>query len=547
MAAAATLVSTVDRNEIGLNETLALNVVLDQQIDTAALALNELESDFEILGVSPRSNSSVSIVNSQSTRTSSTQWRISLAPKREGLLTIPVFELQGAKSQAISIKVRESSGAGKPEDQPLSVAVTTSSDVLYPGQQLLVTIEISAQNNVSNLNGASLTIENADVETLEQNSFSRVDNGVARQIVVLKFAVFARNAGEIEIPAMTYTGLQNAQRDFFRTRGTQVVARSKPIKLSVKERAISSHTWFPAEDVTLRSEWSADTSKLQAGTPVTRTIVVTAKGQRAESIPPLDFDKSGSGYKTYQDKPQLHTETTVGGLVATRIESEAIVASATGEIVLPEVRLKWWNVITQRWQDAVLPAETLIAESGDALYGETQASEEQSLAASDNGTSEGANPTAKTWIWQAISLVLLAICVLQFWLLNRAHPQNESDQIQIQRLAAKESEKTAWKNLQSTLLKNDAQAIRKQLLNWIKAAFPDNRVTTISSLAGVGAPQDLIAASQTLEQHLYGSDSSLNVSQLKQSLTQFRNTLQNNPTTNNKETSLRPLYPTKSS
>ena len=91
---AGNLSSTVDRNQISPNETLTLTVTYDEQVDSSQLDLKNLEQDFEILGVSPQTTSSVSIVNGQASRQASTIWTITLIAKRPGTLGIPAFSIQ---------------------------------------------------------------------------------------------------------------------------------------------------------------------------------------------------------------------------------------------------------------------------------------------------------------------------------------------------------------------------------------------------------------------------------------------------------------------
>ncbi len=60
---AATLLSTVDKNVVGLNDIISLVVEYDQKSDASELEVSSLQSDFEILSLRPQSNSSITIVN----------------------------------------------------------------------------------------------------------------------------------------------------------------------------------------------------------------------------------------------------------------------------------------------------------------------------------------------------------------------------------------------------------------------------------------------------------------------------------------------------
>ena len=82
----ATLTSVVNRNSIGLNESFMLLVRYTDQVSSDTLDVSPLQRDFEILGITPNSSSSVSIINGQTTREATTSWRITLLPNRSGTL-----------------------------------------------------------------------------------------------------------------------------------------------------------------------------------------------------------------------------------------------------------------------------------------------------------------------------------------------------------------------------------------------------------------------------------------------------------------------------
>ena len=126
----ATLSSTVNRNQVSTNETLTLTVSIDEQVNTSSLDLSELERDFEVLGTSPQSRSSINIVNGRSVQEATTVWTITLVAKRDGRLTIPAFSIGTAKSQAITINVSNAKHSSS-SNLPLDVKVSSNRCLLY--------------------------------------------------------------------------------------------------------------------------------------------------------------------------------------------------------------------------------------------------------------------------------------------------------------------------------------------------------------------------------------------------------------------------------
>jgi len=498
---AATLSSTVNRNQLSMNETVALTISYDRQVDTSLLDLAPLNKDFDVLGMQPQSSSSVSIVNGQATRVATTTWKLVLAPKRLGELRIPAFTVENNASQPINIKVTEASAANI-ADQPLQVLVSANSKSIVPNQQLIVEIEISARADVSDLNGPQLIVDGAEVEALDQESFQRLDNGIARQVIVLRYALFAEQAGNLTIPVMTYTAIQGGRRSVFGSRGQQVVARSLQLPIKVREQPNGNSVWFPAEDVSISADWSADTTALKVGEPITRTITITAKGQRANAIPPLESSSSASGYKAYKDQPQLDNTSTKTGIVATRIESEAIVPSQGGTLKLAAQSLKWWDVKAKQWREATLP-EQILTVSGSAasnIGNSPLASEAGTIENSDIAVVGQSN--TQNYLWQIISLVLGLVCLLQGLYIVNARNKNHLT-VPTGNTQNELSESQSWKKLQKAINNGDAGKARVALVTWAKTVPNTGKAISLQSLAQLSDEPLVKKAIDGLDQHLY--------------------------------------------
>lgn len=535
---AGTLDSVVNRNQISLNETLNLTVSYDAQVDSSSLDLSVLETEFEVLSSSPQSSNAVSVVNGKTTRQASTVWTILLAAKKTGTLTIPSFSIGSDRSKTISIEVGDGAQA-KTATQPLQVWISADRDQVYPAQQIIVEIEISAQANVADLNGPQLIVNDAEVEPLGQQTFQRLDNGVARQIFTLKYAVFAKQAGELTIPIMTYTGIQGGRRSVFRSSGTQVVARSEQLTLTVSEPPVSnvapfkSAPWFPAENVSIVSSWSGDKSAVKTGEPITRTISVVARGQRANIIPPIDRPSQSTGYKAYRDQPQLNSRTDGNGFVSTRTESEAIVVNAAGELTLPSLELGWWNVATQQWELATLPAETIQVSAAASSDDSSPAGEESDSAIgkfdslptqATRGASSQATSDKSITIWHWLTGLLLIICGVQTWLLFRLN-RLRSESREVTSLSQPvETEREAWRRLKQAANKGDANATRQKLVLWARAVFPNDQAVSIHTLVRRADNVELGNEIEKLESSLYKADreSNYDSAQLLALLTQLR-------------------------
>jgi hypothetical protein len=104
LAQANQLTASVDRDHVGLQETFTLTVNADEKTQETP-DFSTLKSDFDILSTSR--SQSIRIVNGRTEAT--TDWHLTLAPKRAGKLLIPSFTIDNAVSDAIEIQVTEQS------------------------------------------------------------------------------------------------------------------------------------------------------------------------------------------------------------------------------------------------------------------------------------------------------------------------------------------------------------------------------------------------------------------------------------------------------
>jgi hypothetical protein len=548
LASAATLTSTVNRNSMSTSETLKLTVIIDRQVDSSKLDLSALRNDFEILGVAPRNSTSISTVNGKTSRVATTQWTITLAAKREGKLLIPALTVNQSSSKAITIEALSEdkiSSNSNIQSAPLLVKGVANKSSIFPGQQLIYQIELSAAANVSDLNGSALEIPGAKVELLSQQQGQRIDNGVARNVVILQYAVFAEQRGQLLIPPITFTGLVGGRRSVFGNQGQKVVGRTDALSIEVKAKPSDTKApWLPAEGLTINSSWSMEPNSIKTGTPVTRTITITAQAQLASAIPPLkQIALSKASIKSYKDKPTLDSKKTNAGFVATRIESEAIVINRAGEIELPAINVDWFNVNTEKWEQTTLPAETITV-SGQAV---TQASPVLTPTISNSSTTiePGPKTFSTHWAWPLVTGSLALICLIQSYFLFRRKSRANTEPTQS---SSKLPEAAEWKLVLQSFKGDNLNSIRNSIIKWARSAHPKAEFISLNALFK-DLDSSLSDSADHLEIALYSANkeaySSIEKANLKQELTEYRKRLMADSSlgkSHQSNTELRPLY-----
>lgn len=553
LAQAATLTSSVNRNPIKLNETLTLTIQYSELAPSSTLDLSGLNQDFEILANAPTTNSSVSIINGQTSRETTTTWVITLAAKGEGELTIPAFEVNGDRSNPIKIQVNGLTAEELAQPRPINVSVTiddTDNLNIKPGEQIIVEVELSAATNVGNIRGQELIIAGAELVPLGQQDGQRQENGVLRQVAIWRYALFPETSGEITVPAQTFNGSIGGRRtsffDSFSRGGEPVGARSVEQSIVVDARPeTNGNAWFPANNVTVESAWASSTDQIRVGEPITRTITITADGQRASAIPPLTTSAS-TNFKSYQDQPQIFDTNSNDGIVGVRRESAAIVPSTEGTFTLPEQRIAWWDNKADAWREAVLPQQ--IFNVMPAANADNNTPPQVMVNSSENFVTQSSpNATLKTqvsnnWLWKLTTLCLALLCLGQFVLLNR---RTNPKKTELQRSTHQsESEANAWQRLQQALKGSEVNEIRQSLLDWSSITLLDQVTPNLQTIARLSESDTLKQQLANLEQQLYNDKQNLDINELSSALNQFRDQIKSHYADNSiRDNELAPLYP----
>lgn len=553
---AATLTSTLDRNPIKADQALTLTVTYDEQASSSDLSLGTLSRDFEIISTSAANNRNVSVINGQAIDRTTTVWTITLAPKRQGNLNIPSFEINGDRSESIDVQVVALTAEELAQPKAIEVITTiddTGNLTIKPGEQVLVQIELSVDSQVRGVRGQELVLNGASFEQLSQQDGQRLENNVPRQVVIWRYAVFPNDAGEIILPKQTFTGTIGGRTSFFDSfpRGGQPVSGSSVAQSIIVEPRpdTNGQPWFPAESVEINASWASSINQIRVGEPITRTITITARGQRASAIPPLVIPDSAD-YKLYADQPQLDNAKTSQGIIGIRNESYAIVPSRAGQLTLAEQRISWWDTKSDVWQETILPAQTVTVlpslnnpiEPPSSAPQQTNniSSLDSSLPPTPNN--EILTPANNTdWPWKLATLLLAGIVFFQFYFLRKL-TKTPTQKTDARKESSSANELQAWQDLNYDFKNQSATEIRKSLLNWAQKSVNRN-ITSLSALANHSQSEVLSTQLGLLDAKLYGSSDQFDANELKKAVAEFREQLKTKKSTKNSAEVLAPLYP----
>ncbi len=368
-AQAASFYATVSKNKVVKNEVFQLRIVSDQKASSDDLDFSVLEKDF-FLG-RPSFGSSINIING--TRSNKSEWTVSLAANRIGFITIPSFELDGQKTQPISIQVAQDEQ--EPEISDLvEVQSQLSKSELYPNESALLKVRLIIKADPRRLQDPKVSPPSAEGLELkaasEANQYQTVVDGVEVTIVDQDFRITASNAGRYQLNEPVFKGtIVYGSRYNGGTRLVPIETTPKLYPITVQPKpADYQGDWLPASALDLTQQWfdskgnaiSVPQISSSVGDSVTREIRLQVTGLTQEQLPNIKVNYPSS-VSLYDEKPQFETPDN-GDVVMT--VKQVLIPRQSGTIELPPVTVNWWNTNNQKQQSSSLNGLTLDVEEG---------------------------------------------------------------------------------------------------------------------------------------------------------------------------------------
>ena len=545
---AQSLTATVDRTAIGLAETFLLSIVATDMSTLQQPDFSLLAEDFDIVGKSV--SQSIESINGDSKQ--STNWQLQLQAKAAGKHSIPAFSLMGISSEAIVIDVSGTTVAAQ-QQQNFQLQLITNKDSAVVNEQILVTLKFSYASNVSNLQHSDVLIENANLVKLEDRQYETIKNGRAYGVYELRYAVFAKQQGLLQIPAQQLSVRLGRSSVFNPARGKVISLQSEPLQVTINELIDSkgSTGLLVADKLQLLEKWTANSDQISLGDSITREINLQLTGALAQTITPLSMQEI-AGVKIYPEPAIKSEQKTDRGLISSRTRSFAIVPTAIGEYQLPAIKINWWNTVSQQIETAELKPRTITvvaalnAANTDQVI---EAAPETVIATPSNTKVEivmQQNPVNKWLLW--LSSVLGVAVLLLVWLLYRGRSLQSSAGEAIKNVQI-DTEPHAFEQLLNALTGDNNLYIHRQLLQWLHSCYK-NKLLATASIAALEqhCDADLQRSIQHLEQSLYGKPVSAapwDKSRLRQQFKSLRKQLQaqDKRKTRARQQALPSLYP----
>ena len=369
--------ASVDANPVMSNESIVLTVIADDSVERDSLDTTPLLKDFILARTEV--SSQTNMVNFKTTRT--TRWQIVLIPRHTGNLIIPALSVDSYYSKAIDIQIIEQGSANSTQQQDVFITAELSENDVYVQQLLALTIKLHIGVQLQRASLTEPNLPNAAIEQIGKDTESDgIINGKRYRIIERTYAITPEKSGKFTLETPMFSGdimVQSRRRSGFLSFG-----ETKPInilgdKLPLNVRPIpdnypidANNSWLPSELLTLHQEWQPASSQgkneFKVGEPITRTITLTAAGLGKAQLPKITMN-APVGLKIYPDQAELHSNLTKERLISQKRQNFALVASHAGEYILPKISIAWWNTVTNKYQQAVLPEQTITVEANADL------------------------------------------------------------------------------------------------------------------------------------------------------------------------------------
>jgi hypothetical protein len=487
-ASAAEVTARVDRSRLVEGETVTLVLQTgdpQQSLDTDFGALQE---DFEV--IDRRSETQMSIVNGK--QTAIVRVLVTLEPRRSGQLEIPALQFAGARTAPIAVNVEPAPELAPGEAPPvfIELSLDPAEAPYYVHAQLSLTVRIFYQQNLTEAAINPPSPQQASVRLLDEIPFQAERNGVRYRVLERRYAIFPERSGEFVIPPLQLSG-RLIERPADRlwqpsVRGRRVHIESDPLSIEVQPRpaGYSGDHWLPARRITISQQLS-DTELLRVGEPVTRTVILDAVGLEENMIEEPGWPAMEEA-RIYPDQPQGISRDDGRWVLGHKEFRYAVVPEQPGELVLPEIRLDWWDTVANQQKTAVLPEHRIRVAASELVPVQAVAGPvADSVPVPQAGPGYPVDSTGDRWRLLSMVLGLLWLATLLMYFRRSPPERNGMDNGSVMSVAESE----VVKEIKKACSSGDAAAARSHLRRWVRLHGPKQaRGSVMEFAAGLDDP-----------------------------------------------------------
>ncbi len=235
----------------------------------------------------------------------------------------------------------------------------------YAGQEVKFELTLFDAIGLSDFGIVPTDWQNADLYMEKPENKGRVErDGQIYDVTVFRFGLVVKSAGRAHYSPLCLTakGLVLSARDlpdYVRLDPSGTVAICTPAP-SFDVLAVPPHAppLFPATSVELFEGVFPRSDTVKAGTPLKRSLILTAKGTLDAFLPDIS-PVTPDGAKSYDGKTERTLSTAGKELVAAVRKTVVIVPERAGRLELPAFDIWWWNTVAEQIEKSTVPPRVL--------------------------------------------------------------------------------------------------------------------------------------------------------------------------------------------
>lgn len=467
----ATITATVDRNQISefdlLNLTIRSSDPQNREPDFSVL-----EKDFDIVNNQNLQNSSYTFINGQQTSRAYIDYILKLRPKRLGNLQIPALTINGETTQPIPIRVIEQSNAMRQKMQEVLFFETAlDATTTYVQAQIIYSVKLYYSESISGDFPAAPDLADAVVEILEEEKrYETILNNRRFYVLEKRYAIFPQKSGPLLLPKETFIGTRGRGGLFSARQRVSAISSGHMIQIKPVPPTFTGEQWLPGKNLMTDSKLNLPEAGIKVGEPLNQVISISMEGVSGLLLPDIKLSDI-PGAKIYVDQPIVEDTESSNGISTLNRTTIGIVPTQAGSLVLPEIRIPWWNIELDRQETAIIPGQTIKVKALDTPMPALPTRQQEVTP----GGSIASNIDTGPEIWKWLSMGLLAVWLLTVlgWYLSRKgerHPHPSAPQ---------ENQVTVdTRKLLDACQNNDAELAHHLLLRWLRSEFPAHQSAT---------------------------------------------------------------------
>lgn len=344
--------------------------------------LSVLYQDFKIASQGQSSNTQ--IINGKVTQ--EYQIILTLFPLKTGEITVEPFEINGEKTNALSLKVQESflnneennKNAQTTENaEKIKIDVTSffENPVLYEGQTGLFVVQIKDNANLVN--------PQLQLPVLEELNFTKAkETEVKTEIVDSQkintyknyYFVTPKKTGVYEVPGAALSGSISVEKkshkrldmfshhfgfDPFVEEVKPIFLQSEKTKLTVLEKPQNiTGWWLPSQRVELKEDYIVS-DNIKVGETIERSVTLAALNIDSSKLPAI-VQKDITNANAYANPEERFNLVKDNNIIGVEKKSFVIIPVKSGEITIPEIKVSWFDVVSKTIKTEILPEKKVM-------------------------------------------------------------------------------------------------------------------------------------------------------------------------------------------